>query len=135
MINSGKTIEQIAQEVIEAGGVMEPMIDIPWEPAEEGVKKGLELNDVSFMAKVVELNKNGSIVVESVTGAEMLKKNDYDTYEIIRTDKPGVRYTVNLTFDFTPEIGKVYRLKGQYDSKTNNIIVYHFLFFNEYYED
>jgi len=135
LISSGKTIEQIAQEVIEAGGVMEPLINIPWEPTEEGIKKGLELNDVSFMAKVVELNKDGSIVVESVTGAEMLKKNDYDAYEIIKTYKPGVQYNVNLTFDFTPEVGKVYRLKGQYDSKTKNITVYDFLFFNEYYED
>lgn len=135
LINSGKTTDQIAQELIVEGGGMEPQLDIPWTPSEESIKKGLESNDISFMAKIVGINTDGSIVVESVTGAETLKKIKYDTFESIKTDKAGKQYAVQLDFTFTPEVGKVYRLKGQYDTKSKIITVYNNLFFNEYYED
>lgn len=116
-------------------GRYEPQINIPWIPSEESVRKGLELNNISFLAKVIEINNDGSLVVESINGGEMFEMDEYQTAHITEDLEKGQIYTVNLEFEDKIYIGNVYRLKGLYDNETETITVYDSLFFSGYYEE
>lgn len=90
----------------------------------------------SFLGEVVEVKEDGSLIVKSLTGVELLKKNDHGAFEIQEQLNPGLLYTIHLIYDGeTAEVGRVYRVKGQYDSQNNSIDVYHWTFFAEYYEE
>lgn len=120
---------------LDSGKAGNSKVDIPWIPEEEGIKKGLDIMNISFLAKVTNIDEDGIVYVESVTGAEMLKKKEYRLFETTKKYKPGQEYAVKLNFEFEPEINQVYRLKGTYDNKEKIINVYDPVFFYGYCEE
>lgn len=84
----------------------------------------------------MKTNEDGTIVVKSLNGAELLERTSYGSYIIKEQLDPGLLYTVKLDFDYgTVEKGTVYRIKGVFDRQNQDITVFGWLFFTEYYEE
>lgn len=113
----------------------ELQVAVPWTPLSESVQHGLANNNVSLLGKVLKVQDDGSIVVQDVKGGETLSKNSEGTMSVSSVLDRGKLYQVKLMFDGTPQVGELYRVKGQLDHRAGTIMVYDPLFFAVYYEE